>query len=111
MGVIWSSADRWLGRRPPGPMPQPEDGVRHGFKVSRFPDFWPYWGDGNNPYRALACASLRERGCNLGLFSSVFSPPPLDKKQDSLQGTPVTPLSSNAVGGPMVFLTFKPVSF
>ena len=26
------------------PMPQLEDGVRHGFKVSRFPDFWPYLG-------------------------------------------------------------------
>ena len=29
---------------PPGSMPQLDDGVRHGFKVSRFPDFWPYWG-------------------------------------------------------------------
>ena len=44
VGAIWSSADGWLGRRPPGPMPQLEDGVRHGFKVSRFPDFWPFWG-------------------------------------------------------------------
>ena len=44
--AIWSSADGWLGRRPPGPMPQLEDGVRHGFKVSRFPDFWPFWGGG-----------------------------------------------------------------
>ena len=44
MGAIWFLADGWLGRRPPGPMPQLEDGVRHGFKASRFPDFWPFWG-------------------------------------------------------------------
>ena len=44
VGVIWSSADGWPGRRPPGPMPQLEDGVRHGFEVSRFPDFWPFFG-------------------------------------------------------------------
>ena len=49
MGIIWSPADRWLGRRPPGPMPQLEDGVGHGLKVSRFPDFWPLWGDGHTP--------------------------------------------------------------
>ena len=46
MVAIWSSADGWLGRRLPGPMPQLEDGVRHEFEVSRFPDFWPYLGGG-----------------------------------------------------------------
>ena len=35
---------RLLGRRSPGPMPQLEDGVRHGFEVSRFPESWPPWG-------------------------------------------------------------------
>ena len=45
-GVIWPLADGWLGRRPPGPMPQLQGGVRHGLKVSRFPDFWR---DGHTP--------------------------------------------------------------
>ena len=49
VGVIWFSADGWLGRRTPGPMPQLQGGVRHGFEVSRFPDFWPFWGDGHIP--------------------------------------------------------------
>ena len=50
VGVIWLAVSGLLGRRPPGPMPQLEDGVRHGRKVSRFPDFWPYWGgDGHTP--------------------------------------------------------------
>ena len=71
-GLFGPLADGWLGRRPPGPMPQLKDGVRCGFKVSRFPDFWPYWGDGNNPYRAQACARVPERVWSLGLFSSVF---------------------------------------
>ena len=30
-------------------MPQLEGGVRHGLKVSRFPGFWPSWGDGHTP--------------------------------------------------------------
>ena len=49
MGVIWFLADGWLGRRPPGPMPQLQGGVRHGLEVSRFPDFWPFGGDGHTP--------------------------------------------------------------
>ena len=49
MGAIWFFADGWLGRRPPGLMPQLEDVVRHGFKVSRFPDFWPCWETGILP--------------------------------------------------------------
>ena len=48
LGVIWLAADWWLGRRPPGSMPQLEDGVRHGLEVSRFPDFWLYWGGGGD---------------------------------------------------------------
>ena len=54
MGVIWFLADGWLGRRPPGSMPQLEGGVRHGLKVSRFPDFWPFGGTGILPKAALA---------------------------------------------------------
>ena len=42
----WEVPEVWRPLRPPGPMPQLEDGVRHGFKVSRFPDSWPHWGDG-----------------------------------------------------------------
>ena len=73
VGAIWSSADGWLGRRPPGPMPQLEDGVRHGFRVSRFPDFWPYRGGrGILPTGFMACASSPERGWSLGVFSSIF---------------------------------------
>ena len=53
-------------------MPQLQGGVRHGFKVSRFPDFWPLWG-------GRAC-SLRPPWnvpggpwvWSLGLFSSIF---------------------------------------
>ena len=44
VGVIWFLADGWLGRRPPGPMPQLQGGLRHGLEVSRFPDFWPFLG-------------------------------------------------------------------
>ena len=87
MGAIWSSADGWLRRRPPGPMPQLEDGVRHRFKVSRFPDFWPYWGGGgNNPHRAQACARVPERGWSLGLFSSVFFSTSFKQKKIDQEG-------------------------
>ena len=43
-------------------MPQLEDEVRHGFKVSRFPDFWPFGGDRHTSYGAQACARVPERG-------------------------------------------------
>ena len=57
MGVIWFLVDGWLGRRPPGPMPQLQGGVRHGLEVSRIPDFWPFWGrTGILPKAVLACA-------------------------------------------------------
>ena len=73
VGVIWSSADGWLGRRPPGPMPQLEDGVRHGFKVSRFPDFWPYLGGrAYSPQGSWHVSALLEGGGVSGLFSSIF---------------------------------------
>ena len=67
MGVIWFLADGWLGRRPPGPMPQLQGGVRHGLKVSRFPDFWPFGGTGILPKAALACA-----GGTLGVEFGAF---------------------------------------
>ena len=52
VGAVWFSADGWLGRRPPGAHASARRWVRHGFKVSRFPDFWPYWGgDGHTPHR------------------------------------------------------------
>ena len=55
VGVIWLLADGWLGQRPPGPMPQLQGGMRHGFKVSRFPDSWPFQGGtGILPKAALA---------------------------------------------------------
>ena len=53
-------------------MPQLEDAVRHGFTVSRFPDFWPYWGTGILPTGFMACASSPERRLSLGLFRSIF---------------------------------------
>ena len=56
VGVIWFWADGWLGRRPPGPMPHLQGGVRHGLEVSRFPDFWLFWGMGILPKATLACA-------------------------------------------------------
>ena len=46
-----ASPDRWLGWRPPGPMPQLENGVRHGLEVSRSPDFLPHWGGNGIPPR------------------------------------------------------------
>ena len=69
MGVIWFLADGWLGRRPPGPMPQLQGGVRHGLEVSRFPDFWPFLlgGTGILPKAALACA-----GGTLGVEFRAF---------------------------------------
>ena len=80
LGVIWLSADWCLGRQPPGSMPQQEDRVRHGLEVSRFPDFWLYWGGGTKAY------SLRVLGMCRGVplcveFGSLaaFSPHPLKK--------------------------------
>ena len=58
MGAIRFFADGWLGRRPPGLMPQLEDGARHGFEISRFSDFWPHWGDGDTPQGSPACAGV-----------------------------------------------------
>ena len=66
MGAIWSSANGWLGRRAPGPMPQFEDGVRYGFKVLRFPDFWPFLGGQAYPTGFMACASSPGGGWSLG---------------------------------------------
>ena len=66
MGAIWSSADEWLGRRPPGPMPQLEDWVRHGFEVSNSLIFGHFGGDGHTPLRAQVCARVPERGWSLG---------------------------------------------
>ena len=71
--VIWSSADGWLGRRPPGPMPQLEDGVRHGFEVSRFPDCWPFLGGtGILPTGLSHVSGFLKGGGVWGLFSSIF---------------------------------------
>ena len=56
--AIWLVVDGWLGRPPPEPLSQIKDGVRHGFKVSRFPDFWPYWEDGHAPLESLTCARV-----------------------------------------------------
>ena len=75
MGAIWSSADGWLGRRPPGPMSQLEDGVRHGFEVSRFPDFWPFFfggGTGMLPTGLRHVQGFLKGGGVWGLFSSIF---------------------------------------
>ena len=78
MGVIWFLADRWLGRRPPGPMPQLQGGVRHGFEVSRFSDFWPFWGGRAYSLRP----SWQCLGCGvLGLFSSIFFSTSINKKK------------------------------
>ena len=72
VGVIWFLADGWLGRRPPGPMPQLQGGVRHGLEVSRFPDFWPFWGGmGILPKAALAVLG-GTWVWSLGLFSPIF---------------------------------------
>ena len=71
MGVIWFVADRWLGRRPPGPMPQLKDGVRHGFEVSRFPDFLAVLGDilPKGPWHVLGIPL----GVEFGFLASFFS--------------------------------------
>ena len=71
MGAIWSLVDGWLGRRPPGPMPQLEDGVRHGFEVSRLPDFWPLWGDGILP-NGLRRVPGFPKGSGIWLLASFF---------------------------------------
>ena len=76
MGVIWFLADGWLGRRPPGPMPQLQGGVRHGFEVSRFPDFWPFWGMGILPRAALGCAEVTLGVEFRGSLAPFFSPHP-----------------------------------
>ena len=82
MGAIWSSADGWLGRRPPGPLPQLKDGVRHGFEVSRFHDLWPFWGMGTGmlPTGLRYVPGFLKGGGVWRFFSSIFSPPPLNKK-------------------------------
>ena len=39
-GLLGPTAHRLLGRRHPGPPPQPHGWVRFGLEVSRFPHFW-----------------------------------------------------------------------
>ena len=70
LGVIWFSPDGSV-QRPPGPMPQLEDRVRHGFAVSTFPDFWPlYRGRAYSPRASWhAPGGL---GCGAWLFSLFF---------------------------------------
>ena len=80
VGVIWFLADGWLGRRPPGPMPQLQGGVRHGLEVSRFPDFWPFWGTGIRPKATLAVPG-GPWVWSLGLFSSIFFSTSINKKR------------------------------
>ena len=65
-------ADRWLGRRPPGPMPQLQGGVRHGLEVSRFPDFWPFWGGRAYSLRPPWHVPGGPWVWSLGLFSPIF---------------------------------------
>ena len=72
MGAIWFFADGWLGQRPPGLMPQLRDGVRHGFKVSRFPNFWLYWGMGILP-KGLWHVPGIPLGVKFGFSASFFS--------------------------------------
>ena len=85
MGVIWFLADGWLGRRPPGPMPQLQGGVRHGLIVSRFPDFWLFWGGRFGGTGILPKAALAVPGgpwvWSLGLFSSIFFSTSINKKK------------------------------
>ena len=69
--VIWFLADGWLGRRPPGPMPQLRGGMRHGLGVSGFPDFWPFGGTGILPRAALAVLG-RTLGVEFRAFWSYF---------------------------------------
>ena len=80
VGVIWLSADGWLGQWPPGPMPQLQGGVRHGLEVSRFPNFWPLGGMGILPKAALACAG-GTWVWSVGLFSSIFFSTSIKKKK------------------------------
>ena len=56
-------------------MPQLEDGVRHGFEVSRFPDFWPFFfwgGTGILPTGLRHVPGFLRGGGVWGLFSSIF---------------------------------------
>ena len=71
-GGYLALADGWLGRRPPGPMPQLQGGVRHGLEVSRFPDFWPLWGGRAYSPRPLWHVPGGPWVWSLGLFSSIF---------------------------------------
>ena len=73
VGAIWSSADGWLGRRPPGPMPQLEDGVRHGFEVSRFPDFWPRLGGWAYSLKGSGMCQGSLKGVEFGSLAPFFS--------------------------------------
>ena len=79
VGVIWFLADGWLGRRPPGPMPQLQGGVRHGLEVSRFPDFWLFWGMGILPKAALEVLG-GPWVWSLRLFSPIFISTSINKQ-------------------------------
>ena len=74
-------ADGWLGRRPPGPMPQLQGGVTHGLEVSRFPDSWPLWGgraySPRPPWHVLGGPWV----WSFGLFSSIFFSTSINKKK------------------------------
>ena len=63
---------RWVAR---GPMPQLEDGVRHGFKVSRFPDFWPFFLGGAYSLKGSDMCQGFLKGVEFGSLAP-FSPPP-----------------------------------
>ena len=98
-------ADGWLGRRPPGPMPQLQGGVRHGLEVSRFPDFWPFWGGRAYSLRPPWHVPGGPWVWSLGLFSSIFFSTSINKKKKlikkeyfrlsvSTQSLQVTPIQS-----------------
>ena len=71
--TLCTSADGWLGRRPPGPMPQLEDGVRHGFEVSRLPDFWPFLGGRAYSLKGSGMCQGSLKGVEFGSLAPFFS--------------------------------------